>query len=277
MPSIAAIALFAAALPNVVVVRPVADLYSRASEDADVVSQAIYGANAGILERKPGWLRVRTADEYTGWLPERNAVERAPYAAAGPVAEVRSLAAHIYREADVTRHAPLATVPFETRLEAVRVPPAGERWIELRLPDGRAGWIQSGDVVFDRRPLSIPASIDLARRFLGAPYTWGGVSSFGFDCSGFTQLLMRQRGVALPRDAQPQAESGVLVPVDREALQAGDLLYFGSSVHKITHTGYYIGGGKFLNATTWQTPAVRVDDLSDPHWTQLYVAARRAK
>src|SRR3954469_24793754 len=109
--------LFAVALPNAVVLQPVANLYSRPADDADVVSQAIYGANVGILEQQDGWARIRTADEYTGWTPLSALHAGQPYAAKGRVAEVQSLFAHVYHEASLTRHAPVITVPFETRLE----------------------------------------------------------------------------------------------------------------------------------------------------------------
>ena len=64
-----AVAFFAAALPNAVVLQPVANMYSKPTEDADVVSQAIYGANVAMLEQKDGWAHIRTADDYTGWTP----------------------------------------------------------------------------------------------------------------------------------------------------------------------------------------------------------------
>ncbi|MGA9624663.1 MAG: SH3 domain-containing protein, partial [Bryobacteraceae bacterium] len=110
MPGIAMMALFAAALPNAVVLSPVANMYSKSSEDADVVSQAIYGSNVGVVQRQEGWARIRTADDYTGWTPLSALLPGKAYAASGRVAEVASLFAHIYREADVTAHAPLLTV-----------------------------------------------------------------------------------------------------------------------------------------------------------------------
>ena len=79
------------------------------------------------------------------------------------------------------------------------------------------------------------------------------------------------------RDAQPQAASNGVVPVERKNLQPGDLLYFGSSEKHITHTGPYIGDEKFINATAYQTSAVRIGNLQDPHWTRLLVAIRRVK
>jgi gamma-D-glutamyl-L-lysine dipeptidyl-peptidase len=276
MPAAAVLALFAVALPNAVVLRPVVNLYSQPTEDADVVSQAIYGANVGILEQKDGWARIRTADEYTGWAPLSGLRAGEAYAAKGRVAEVQSLFAHIYREASLTKHAPLVTVPFETKLEVI-AQPEGQKWAQVRLPDDRSGWVQLGDVVFDPKPLSTDEMIALSRKFLGLPYTWGGTSSFGYDCSGFAQMLERRRGVLMPRDAQPQAEWSGVVPVARPDLRPGDLLYFGSSEKRITHTGLYIGDGKFINATAYETPMVRIDNLDDPHWTRLLVAMRRVK
>src|ERR1017187_3781825 len=119
MTGLAVLALFAAALPTAAVRQPVANMYSRPSTDADVVSQAIFGANVAILEQKDGWAHVRTADDYLGWTPLSALLPGKPYAASGPVAEVQSLFAHIYRESSVTTHAPLIPVPFESRLEVV--------------------------------------------------------------------------------------------------------------------------------------------------------------
>ena len=277
MAGIAVLALFAAALPNAVVLQPVANLYSHPTEDADVVSQAIYGANVGLLEEKDGWARVRTADDYSGWISLKTLRAGAPYAVSGRVGEVRSLFAHVYREANVTRHAPIVTVPFETKFEVIAEPADQPKWAHVRLPDDRSGWVQTGDLGFDAAQLTIPEMIALSKRFLGLPYTWGGTSSFGYDCSGFTQMLCRRRGIHLPRDAQPQAAWSGLTPVTRAGLQPGDLLYFGSSEKHITHTGLYLGDGKFINATTYETPAVRIDHLDDAHWTKLLVAMRRPK
>jgi hypothetical protein len=271
-----AVALFAVALPNAVVVRPVMNMYSRPTVDADVVSQAIYGANVGILEQKEGWAHIRTADDYTGWAPLDSLRPGQPYAAKGRVAEVQSLFAHVYREASVTRHAPVVTVPFESKFEVIGEP-QDQKWIQVRLPDDRSGWLQLGDVTFDPKPMNVPEMLAFSKRFLGLPYTWGGTSSFGYDCSGFAQMLCRRRGFNLPRDAQPQAEWTGVVPIERKELQPGDLLYFGSSEKKITHTGMYLGDGKFINATTHETPMVRIDNLDDPYWTRLLVAMRRVK
>jgi gamma-D-glutamyl-L-lysine dipeptidyl-peptidase len=263
-----------------VVIRPVANMYSGPSEDKDVVSQAIFSTNVSILEEKPGWARIRTPDEYAGWTPAASllSAER-QYGRSGRVAEVSSLFAHLYREPSVTRRAPLMTVPFESRLEVVAEPEEEkQRWIQVRLPDDRPAWVQRGDVSLEAQKLTVPAMIDLARRFLGLPYTWGGTSSFGYDCSGFTQMLCRRRGINMPRDAQPQADWSEIQPVASTGdLQPGDLLYFGKSDKKITHTGLYIGGGEFIHATTSGKPIIQISRLADGFWTTALVAMRRPK
>jgi cell wall-associated NlpC family hydrolase len=137
--------------------------------------------------------------------------------------------------------------------------------------------IQAADVQIAGPPLSIDDTIALSKKFMGLPYTWGGTSSYGYDCSGFTQMLVRQRGQLMPRDADIQAAWSGLMSIERAQLQPGDLLFFGSSPQKITHTGMYIGDGRFINATTHETPMVRIDNLNEPYWTKLLVATRRLK
>lgn len=262
------------------VVRPVLNMYSSATADTDVVSQAIYAAPVTVLEEKDGWARIRTADEYTGWVESSALSARVdtPYAAGANVVRVRSLFAHIYREDSVTKHAPMLTVPFESTLEVDSdVTGKSERWMPVRLPDGRRGLIQNGDIAAVGAALTIDETIALAKTFLGLPYTWGGTSSYGYDCSGFTQMLMRQHGYVMPRDASIQAKWTGLVPVQHSELKPGDLVYFGASEQRITHTGLYIGQGLFINSTTHERPVVRIDNLNEPYWTKLLVAARRIK
>ncbi len=256
---------------------PVANLYSAASADTDVVSQAIYASEVTVLEEKDGFIHVRTPDSYTGWIRNEDLLLQSA-AFSGPFAQVRSLSANLYREPDVTRHAPMLTVPFETRLEIIpQAPPENEDYLRVRLLDHHEAWIDRGDVDLTLRPLTIPESIELAKRFLGITYTWGGRSSFGFDCSGFTQMLVRSRGINMPRDADLQAAWSGVTPVERKHLKPGDLLFFGKSPDHITHTGMYIGKGQFIHGTTNGHPGVQISRLNNQPWTGLLVAVRRVK
>ena len=267
-----------------VVLRPVINFHSAPREDSDVVTQATLGARLLELDRKDGWVRVKGDDDYPGWTPltalrPLATTERYPASLEpGKAVEVDALAANIYQEPDVTKHAPVLTAPFGVRLERLIGGRDTQRWIEVRLPDRRVAWIQSGDVRTDLRPLSLEASLTLARRFLGITYTWGGSSTFGFDCSGFTQAIFRTRGVILPRDANLQAEwSGLAAVSDRALLQPGDLLFFGKDAAHITHTGMILGQDLFIHDTPKDRPVIQISQLSDPTWSKLLVAMRRLK
>jgi hypothetical protein len=265
--------------PDYIVSRPVINMYSTASSESEVVSQALYGAGVLSLEKKSGWIRIRTGDDYTGWVAATDITPlQGGYAPEVKAVRVAELSANLYREPSVIKHAPILNLPWEARLELIpgTVDKEG-RWLQVKLVNGQIAYIEQGNVSADSAPLTIDQTIRLARRFLGITYTWGGVSSYGFDCSGFTQMLIRQRGIIMPRDADKQASWSGVVPVERKDLQPGDLLFFGASLTKITHTGMYIGNGEFIHDTTNTHPGVQISKLDDIPWTHLLVAARRVK
>ena len=161
-----------------VVIVAVANMYSAPTEDIDVVSQAILGSNVEVLAENASWAKVRTNDQYQGWMrtqdTRRLEPSQAGYATSGQIAQVSSLLANVYRETDVTVHQPLLTIPFETRLEVMALgQDDAADWFQVRLPDQRIGWIQAGDVDPAPPKLSIKESIALGRRFLGLTYLWG--------------------------------------------------------------------------------------------------------
>lgn len=269
-----------AAKPDYVVIKPVVNMYGKPTRDSDVVSQVIYAANVTRVKSKWHWVYIKSDDGYNGWVQSASLqkLKGQPYAASGSAVRVAQLSANIYREPDVTKHAPLLTIPWNSRLEALP-DKVGEsdRWLKVQLPDGTQGFVQNGDVTSDFAPLTVDQMIAVAKKFLGVTYTWGGSSDYGFDCSGFTQMLMRQRGIIMPRDADLQAAWSGVTPVDRKDLQPGDLLFFGDGPDHITHTGMYIGNGQFIHDTTHAHPGVQISVLDDQPWTKLLVAARRPK
>jgi cell wall-associated NlpC family hydrolase len=94
-------------------------------------------------------------------------------------------------------------------------------------------------------PTRAPRSevVNIAKRYLGAPYRWGATGPNAFDCSGFTQFVYRQVGVSLPRVSRAQIGAGQRV--SRGDLQPGDLVFFGSPIH---HVGIYVGGGSYIHS-----------------------------
>ncbi|WP_282928783.1 C40 family peptidase [Anaerococcus sp. Marseille-Q7828] len=97
-----------------------------------------------------------------------------------------------------------------------------------------------------------PVGVELykwATQFVGRPYVLGGVSlTNGIDCSGFTMQIYRQIGIELPHFAQSQQRYGVEIPFGQE--QAGDLVFFGTSLNNITHVAMADGNGNMIHASS---------------------------
>jgi cell wall-associated NlpC family hydrolase len=116
---------------------------------------------------------------------------------------------------------------------------------------------------------------DYARSLVGCPYVYGGSSPKGFDCSGFTKYVYSQFGYNINRTASTQLDNGVSVSMSE--LQPGDLVMFkkaGYSGSRASHVGIYIGGGKFVHASTSRVGVI-VSDLSEAYYTSGFVGARR--
>jgi cell wall-associated NlpC family hydrolase len=110
--------------------------------------------------------------------------------------------------------------------------------------------------------------VDVAMRFRGTPYRWGGTVPSGFDCSGFVRYVYSQVGVSLPHNAARQYEHGT--PVPRERLEPGDLVFFDG----LRHNGIYIGEGRFIHSR--QTgKRVGIGDLDEDWYRTRWVGARR--
>jgi cell wall-associated NlpC family hydrolase len=108
--------------------------------------------------------------------------------------------------------------------------------------------------------------------FLGTPYVWGGGSREGTDCSGFTQLVLKENGYRIPRVSREQAAAGEAV--ERKALMLGDLVFFDTrGAGTITHVGLYLGGNLLAHASS--SKGVTLVLLTDTYFDSRYVSARR--
>jgi cell wall-associated NlpC family hydrolase len=118
------------------------------------------------------------------------------------------------------------------------------------------------------------AIANFAMQFVGYPYSYGGASPAGFDCSGFTMYVVQQTlGMSIPHDTASQA--GVGTPVGKGELQPGDLVYFQNTFAPgVSHAGVYIGGGQFVHAENEAT-GVKVSDVNSSYYAEHWYGATR--
>ncbi|RMF09125.1 MAG: glycoside hydrolase [Candidatus Neomarinimicrobiota bacterium] len=247
--------------PFGVVTISVTNLRGIPDRGGELVTQAILGTPVRRYKRNDYWDLIQTPDGYLGWVDR------------GTITWMDSTEFTRWRQSLRC----LVTVPYALVLadsgdtaETVSDAVAGslleystvrDGYWWVRFPDGRTGKLRQSDAVDFRswlrssRPM--PDQLLLtAKRFRGFPYLWGGTSTKGFDCSGFTKTVYFLQGWLLPRDASQQVTVGQLVTrsVDFELLQPGDLLFFGRKAtadepEHATHVGLYLGNTEFIHSS----------------------------
>jgi gamma-D-glutamyl-L-lysine dipeptidyl-peptidase len=241
--------------------RNLATTASRIWLDAHVQTQALYGQTVVVLARSGAWARVAVVDEpdpqdphgYPGWLPVTQL-------ASGFDSSGRSVVV-LVRTGPLLVGSRRLELSYGTRLPFVK-------WdgghAVVRTPDG-PGTLSGVEAPLQPSAASIVAQ---AKRFVGLRYLWGGLSAWGFDCSGLVWDVFRAHGLTIPRDADPQFRHGT--PVARSQLRPGDLLFWGSKNYA-DHVAIYAGNGSMVEAPD-SAHSVRVVPV---RWDRYYLGARR--
>ena len=238
-----------------IIINSTANLRSKPSFSSELVSQSTMGLKVRILDKKDNWYYVQTIDKYLGWMHKKSL----------SFVNEKDLESWIQSERVIIT-SPYARLSYEDQVvcdlvmgDLLELVTENEEYGLLKTPDGRKGlldkkyymlvsnWKSNSQIDFDR-------VIQRAKENIGIPYLWGGASSKGYDCSGFTKSLFFMEGIILPRDASQQVHCGTLIQTDLDLkeLQRGDLLYFGrmqEEKEKVTHVAIYMGDGLIIHAT----------------------------
>lgn len=248
-------------------------IYSRPNFGSEVVTQALMGMPVRVLDRDRDWLLIQTPDKYIGWTSTRmKLMDREELSAYNGLKKVivTSLSSVIYEgKSDKSQSIMEVLIGNILTLDDKRIK---GKFSKIMLPNGTKGYVSSRSIRelndwYESIPMTGENVVRMGKQFLGLPYFWGGTSSRGFDCSGFTKTVYYMYGQILPRDASQQFYVGEIIEPGEnyENLKEGDLLFFGSRGNQsgkkqsVEHVGIYLGGLKFMHAAQ----LVRINSL-DP-------------
>lgn len=207
-------------------------------------SQALLGEEVIIDNFEKEWAHIIAVNQptrkdprgYPGWIPiqQITQVEKNEWRTKQQVVVIKPQATLYNKDKQ-----PLMKLSFATTLPFIK---DSINLVEVKLPNA-IGYLSKDDVTINRENLDI---IDLGMQFIGLPYFWGGMSSYGYDCSGFTYSIHKAAGVIIPRDASDQIKQGKRISLKH--ISQGDLLFFQNKKGNVHHVGLYVGEGRMLHS-----------------------------
>lgn len=238
-----------------------ANLRLKPDHPAELVTQSILGTPIKVLKKgEDGFYLVQTPDGYISWLDNdgfafMDESELKDWLSSPKIIYTK-VYGFSYTKADENSQ------PVSDLVEGNLLKIIGEEnnFFLINYPDGRVAYVKKDEakLFIDWYKALNPTGetiLNTAYHFMGIPYLWGGTSTKGMDCSGFTKTVYFLNGIILSRDASQQVNTGELVDTKDgwQNLQAGDLLFFGRRANgdkkeRITHVAIYIGDGDFIHA-----------------------------
>jgi gamma-D-glutamyl-L-lysine dipeptidyl-peptidase len=241
----------------------VINIRSQPKHAAELGTQGLLGMSLKVLDRKGDFYRIQTPDHYISWVDKggitlMTANEIDTWKQSKKVLYTKNFG-FVYANT-TTDSEVVSDITLGGLLQYIS---EDAHFYKVKYPDHRSGFIRKNEGInyssWLKESKATQDNIEkIAKTMIGFPYLWGGTSSKGMDCSGFTKMVYLMNGFVIPRDASQQINAGKTVDTNLtfEGLEKGDLLFFGTKAtaekkQKITHVGIWLGNNKmeFIHAS----------------------------
>jgi peptidoglycan DL-endopeptidase CwlO len=233
------------------------DTMNRVSDQSTEVLRQVKVYRRVVKERRA---RLKTAHVEQARLVAERSAQKASIE--GQLAERRQLLSSIKSEIAQIQAAEQARQAELAAQARARLTTAGATVL-----NASAGAVVNPPDSYAAPPSKYGGVVGIAMQYLGIPYVYGGASPAGFDCSGFIMYVFAQVGISLPHNAA--AQYGYGMPVSRDQLQPGDLVFFNG----LGHAGIYVGGGSFIHSPH-TGDVVKISSISG-WYASTWVGAKR--
>ena len=232
----------------------VANLRAEPKESAELSSQVLMGSQIKIIKNYKDWFYVQTSDKYLGWISDDSFIKFSESEFSQFQSSKKIIVTSIF---DIIKSSTLSnsnSVSDITAGSILMYEKIVGNFFQIKFFDGRIGYLSTQSAMDLKKWDKIKKNNveQTAKSLIGSPYLWGGTSTKGMDCSGFTKIVFLLNGFNLSRDANQQALQGVEIKTDSNFsnFNTGDLLFFGNlKKDRITHVGIYLDSGNVIHAS----------------------------
>lgn len=244
-----------------VVNNSVSNLRSAPKHSGELATQVLLGMPLKVLKKENSWYLVQTPEDYIAWVDGGGIQLMNSEQFENWKSDDKIIYLDVYGNAYSQSNKNADKVTDLVAGDILKLNGEKDGFFSVEYPDGRKAFIYKpeaklfSDWVNSLNPTQ-ETLVTTAKEFLGLPYLWGGTSTKGVDCSGFTKTIYLLNGVVIPRDASQQVYSGILVDSTRnfDVLLPGDLLFFGrpkngDKPQKVVHVGMWIGNNEYIHSS----------------------------